>query len=154
MVEGVSVDAESFVDDPLGGAVGTHRSGGQPGALQPEADLEHTRHQTRSVYLFPGRSRRVSGHMSSSGVESMMSWTSDHSSLLPMPGEDTAIRPAQLLWVWAGDAVLGPTGQQSAGQLTKSWAEATGLSGQAPPPAQGHLCPDRVSSCLSPDSSC
>ena len=52
-------------------------------------------------YLLPVRSRRGSRPMSSSGVESMMSWTSDHSSLLPMPGGHRGV-PAPL------KAALGP----------------------------------------------
>lgn len=38
-------------------------------------------------YLFPPPYTRGSTHMSSSGVESMISWNSDHSSLLPIPGK-------------------------------------------------------------------
>lgn len=39
------------------------------------------------MYLFPPPYRRGSTHMSNSGVESMISWNSDHSSLLPIPWE-------------------------------------------------------------------
>ena len=40
---------------------------------------------TLALYLFPPPYTRGSTHMSSSGVESMISWNSDHSSLLPIP---------------------------------------------------------------------
>lgn len=40
------------------------------------------------LYLFPPPYTLGSTHMSSSGVESIISWNSDHSSLLPIPEED------------------------------------------------------------------
>lgn len=55
-----------------------------------------------SEHLLPVRSRRGSRPMSSSGVESMMSWTSDHSSLLPMPGGHSGA------WVGGGRGLLAP----------------------------------------------
>lgn len=57
--------------------------------------------------------------MSSSGVESMMSWTSDHSSLLPMPGGHSGA------WVGGGQrllalpvAALGPPCPETPGQAS------------------------------------
>ena len=60
--------------------------------------------------------------MSSSGVESMMSWTSDHSSLLPMPGGHSGA------WVGGGRrllalpvAALGPPCLETPGQASVGW---------------------------------
>lgn len=50
-------------------------------------DVHKTINMCCAWHLFPPPYTRGSTHMSSSGVESMISWNSDHSSLLPIPGK-------------------------------------------------------------------
>lgn len=86
MVEGVGVDAEGLVHDALRGAINTI-------SIRDLFKLGHCFSKTsiffkanyNVMHLFPPPYRRGSTHMSNSGVESMISWNSDHSSLLPIP---------------------------------------------------------------------
>lgn len=114
---------------PARGAAGTSLGGTDPGTGSGP-----------SKHLLPVRSRRGSRPMSSSGVESMMSWTSDHSSLLPMPGGHSGA------WVGGGQrllalpvAALGPPCPETPGQASVGGRVGGGSSGGLGGRAQ-YLC--------------
>lgn len=93
-----------------GAGVGVAGAGSAPQAFLPSEGLRApplgaptpSTGSGPSEHLLPVRSRRGSRPMSSSGVESMMSWTSDHSSLLPMPGGHSGA------WVGVAGGLLAP----------------------------------------------